>query len=267
MPRWLTLTIQMEQRFLIEIPEEKVTIIIVTFNTLEYVKTCIESILANTAAHHEIIVVDNASAAPTRDYVASMAEQDKIIAILNDENRLWSAGNNQGLQAASKDSQFLLLLNSDVKVLRPTWLKRLQRPMHLYPQVGISGTQYNFFYYRPNYGAIDGCCFMIRKPLLDQVGLLDENYPWNGAGFAYTVKAWAKGWFYYHVEEPDLLIHYGKRSRISNQTQLVNQKIDMEHIYQEAGLVHQRDHLAMMQNYVGRFKINKKIGHLYRTVS
>lgn len=243
--------------------EKKVSIIIVTHNTLDYVKPCLESVRTNSDDMHEIVIVDNASAKPTRDYVASMNQYPNTKVILNDENRLWSPANNQGVQAASSDSEFLLLLNSDVKVFSHEWLKCLQRPMHQYPRIGISGTQYNFVHYKPTYGAIDGCCFMIRRETLNEVGLLDEAYPWNGAGFVFTLDAWARGWYFYHVQDPGLLVHYGKRSRISNQTQLTNQKVNMKVVHAKTALTRKVDYLSYLLAMLGKFDVNRKINHCY----
>lgn len=247
----------------LEIQEEKVSIIIVTYNALEHVSKCLESVLANTHQIHEIIIVDNASNKPTRDYVISMKENSNVKVILNDENRLWSPANNQGIKLSEKDSKYCLLLNSDIEVLRPDWLERLQMPIKKYSKVGITGTQYNFSPIKPTYGAIDGCCFFIKKALITEIGLLDERYPWNGAGYAFTLKAWKNGWYYYHVDEPKILIHYGKRSRISNQIYFQNQKVDKFEINKEIGLKPVTDYFAYVQYYFKFFRINQKLMSYY----
>ncbi len=247
--------------------EDKVSIIIVTYNALDYVKKCLESVLANTDPMHEIIVVDNHSDAPTRKYVSSLNKYPNVKLILNEENRLWSPANNQGLKASAPDAKFCLLLNSDVEVFSPNWLWELQQPMHQYKNVGISGTQFNFLPIRPTYGAIDGCCFFIRKELLDEIGYLDENYPWNGAGAIFTYHAWVKGWYFYHVNNPDLLIHYGKRSRINNQIQLKNQKVNVFQIMKDLGLRPSYDPWAYLQYKLNMFDINRKLRHYLVPVS
>jgi GT2 family glycosyltransferase len=257
----------MEQKFLRKTTEDKVSIIIVTYNALDYVKKCLESVLANTDPMHEIIVVDNHSEAPTRNYVSSLNKYPNVKLILNEENRLWSPANNQGLKASAPDAKFCLLLNSDVEVFSPNWLWELQQPMHQYKNVGISGTQFNFLPIRPTYGAIDGCCFFIRKELLDEIGYLDENYPWNGAGAIFTYHAWVKGWYFYHVNNPDLLIHYGKRSRINNQIQLKNQKVNVFQIMKDLGLRPSYDPWAYLQYKLNMFDINRKLRHYLVPVS
>ena len=246
-----------------DLDEKKVSIIVVTYNALNYVTTCFESLLANTNPKHEIIIVDNNSDQPTRDYIISLKKHPNIKVILNDENRLWSPANNQGLKNCTEDSSYCLLLNSDVKILDPEWLTELQKPMKKYSRVGITGTQYNFNHIKPTYGGIDGCCFMFRKELLEQIGLLDENYPLNGAGYVYTVNAWSRGWYYYFVDNEKLLIHFGKRSRIDKQTQLINVRVNRFQVIREAGLNPGYNYFAYVLNSFNLFNINKKLRKYY----
>ena len=43
--------------------------------------------------------------------------------------------------------------------------------------IGQTGTKHNFQPLMPTYGALDGCCLMIRKSLLDDIGHFDETIP------------------------------------------------------------------------------------------
>lgn len=235
----------------------KVTIVIVTYNALDYVEKCIESVLQHTDPKHEILVVDNASQQPTVSYLKHKSKEGRIKLILNRENRLWSPANNQGLKAASDDSEFLLLLNSDVEIFSSTWIDEILRPFDEYANVGITGTQFNFDPVKPMLGAIDGCCFMIKKSLIEKIGYLDENYPWNGAGSVYTYNAWKNGWFYYHIDNPELLVHYGKRSRINNNIQLKNQKVDKFTVLRKLGFKPRYALLAYAKYKLGILDINR----------
>ncbi|GAB4369240.1 MAG: hypothetical protein Kow0042_10860 [Calditrichia bacterium] len=244
--------------------EEKTSIIIVTYNALDYVRKCVQSLLANTDPIHEIIIVDNASGAETREYLLSLKKYPQIKLILNEKNLLWCPGNNVGLRESAPDSKYCLLLNSDVEIFRPDWLAKLQAPMNKYANVGITGTQYNFSHIGPTYGGIDGCCFMFRKRLLDIVGYLDERFPWNGAGYVFTVNAWAKGWYYYFVHCPDLMVHYGKRSRISNRTQKQNIRVNKIEVIREAGLKPTVNYWAYFLNRLHLFNINRRMSRYLR---
>lgn len=239
----------------------KTSIIIVTYNALDFVRGCIESIVRNTSDQHEIIVVDNASREDTRDYLRGAAATYKTIRlILNEENALWSPGNNIGLRAMSGDSRFALLLNSDTMVLGPHWLEKLQAPFRGSNHIGVTGIQHNFQPVSPMYGAIDGCCLMFPTSLLRTVGYLDESYPWNGAGFILNARAWAMGYKYYHVTDDDVLIHYGKRSRFANRIQLSNQPVDTTQIMKDLGLRPHWDPVAFIRHRLGWFDVNDWIG-------
>ena len=246
----------------VQISEAKTSIVIVTFNALDYVKKCLESVLKNTSQHHEIIIVDNASEDPTREYLNKFDPLPNFKLMFNKENRLWSPANNQGIKMASADSEFILLLNSDVEVFKPVWLQALQEPMKRWDRVAITGTQYNFDPVWPTLGAIDGCCFMFRKELLKEIGPLNENYPWNGAGSIFTYKAWKHGWYYYHVDDPSLLVHYGKRSRYSNNFQLRNQKVRKFEVMDEVGLKGRYAIVPFIKYKMNLLKINRYIESL-----
>jgi GT2 family glycosyltransferase len=240
----------------------KVSIIIVTYNALDYIKICLGSLFANTSALHEIIIVDNRSDKETREYLSEFKDRQNVKLIFNGENLLWSPANNVGIKNAGADSEFYLLLNSDTKILSEDWLEKLQEPFRD-PSIGISGIQYNFNHYGPTYGAIDGCCFMIRKSLVKKIGLLDESFPWNGAGYVFTVKAWKLGYYYYHVKDKEILIHYGKRSRISSNINLVNTRVNVKEVISLAGLKPSLSLYRYFLDRLGIFDINHHIRKHY----
>ena len=96
------------------------SIVILTYNKLDYNMLCIESIRQYTEPDaYEIIVVDNNSADGTVEWLKS---QQDIQLILNSENVGFPAGCNQGIKAARGDS--ILLLNNDT-VVTPRWLDNL----------------------------------------------------------------------------------------------------------------------------------------------
>jgi len=96
------------------------SIIILTWNQLEYTKECLEALRRHTPEHHEIIIVDNGSSDGTVAWLQACAADDpRYRLILNADNRGFAAGCNQGLELAKGD--WLLLLNNDV-VVTPGWL-------------------------------------------------------------------------------------------------------------------------------------------------
>ena len=72
----------------------KVSIIMVTYNQLDYTKVCVQSIRENVAAGtYEMIVVDNQSEDGTR---AWLKEQPDMKCVFNEENRGFPTACNQG---------------------------------------------------------------------------------------------------------------------------------------------------------------------------
>ena len=107
----------------------KASIIIVTFHNLQMNRLCLESLYGCTEwPNIEVIVVDNASADGTPDY---LQEAEKSFAnlrvILNDSNLGFAAANNIGLKLATGD--YLVLLNNDTVATRG-WLSALIRHLH-----------------------------------------------------------------------------------------------------------------------------------------
>ncbi len=91
----------------------RISVIIVSYNTLALLRRCLERTLATAPAGTEVIVVDNASADGSPDMVAS--EFPTVRLIRNDTNRGFGAANNQGLDLMS--GGLALLLNSDAAPL------------------------------------------------------------------------------------------------------------------------------------------------------
>jgi len=86
------------------------SIIIVNYNTEEFLKRCINSLLDSISKkiNYEIIVVDNASA----DGSVEAIQNSKFKIIENKENVGFSKANNQGIKI-SKESKYVLFLNPD----------------------------------------------------------------------------------------------------------------------------------------------------------
>jgi len=239
--------------------EQKTTIIIVTYNAFRYVKKCLESVLKNTRPTHDIIIIDNKSDMKTREYVKSFSKFENFKVILNDKNVLWCPACNQGFKDASPDTKFFVLLNSDVEIHDNDWIFQLQKPMLENELIGQTGTKYNFQPLMPTYGALDGCCLMIRKTLLDDIGHFNEDYPWNGAPFIFTQKAWKQGIKYYYVDEQKMVTHHGRKSRVETNTQLKNNYIDKKAVISKEGLVPDIDIYSWLLNKFSIFNINKKL--------
>jgi len=101
-----------------QVESQLTSIIILTYNQLQYTKKCIESIFQNTRKPFELIVVDNGSTDGTVEYLESeVRDRNRTVVIKiikNSENKGFAGGNNQGIAAATGD--YILLMNNDVVV-------------------------------------------------------------------------------------------------------------------------------------------------------
>jgi len=116
-----------------------VSIIVVTFNTCDLTRMCLESVVADSVSLDgptELIVVDNASADDTVSMVSQLFPSVQLI--VNPENVGYAKACNIGMQAAS--GRYLLLLNSDTQAL-PGALKALVHFMDAHPEAGMCGPQ------------------------------------------------------------------------------------------------------------------------------
>ena len=118
--------------------DPKVSIVVVTYNNLEFTRACLESLDAHSQYEHmEIIVVDNASSDGSPTFLTKWVTngQNRKL-ILNDDNRGFAAANNQGLAVAT--GEYLVLLNNDTYVT-PGWLRTLVRHLQRDRTLGLIG--------------------------------------------------------------------------------------------------------------------------------
>lgn len=96
-------------------PNKKISIIIPSYEALDNLKKCLESIFSlNYLDLIEIIVVDNNSNSDVRDYLKSLESNGNIKLILNDVNYGFSYAINQGIAISDSDSDILLLNNDAI---------------------------------------------------------------------------------------------------------------------------------------------------------
>jgi GT2 family glycosyltransferase len=98
----------------------KVSIIIVTWNSAQFMQGCLTSIKKQSYKNWELIVVDNGSKDKTLDIVKEIYPGARIIK--NNDNLGFCRANNQGIAIAQGD--YILTLNSDVN-LHTDYIKEL----------------------------------------------------------------------------------------------------------------------------------------------
>ncbi|MCT4597616.1 MAG: glycosyltransferase [Vallitalea sp.] len=211
----------------------KTSIIILTYNNLEYTKKCIDSIRKYTNKNsYELIVVDNHSQDGT---VQWLENQENIKVIFNNENLDFPKGCNQGIKIAKGDN--ILLLNNDV-VVTHNWLDNMIKCLYSSLIIGAVGPLTN---YSSNFQSIDvdynndlekmhmfakrfnisnssnweerlrliGFCMLIKKEVVNEIGLLDELFtPSSHEDDDYSLRIRNAGYRLYLCKDT-FIHHYG----------------------------------------------------------
>jgi len=112
------------------------SIIVVNYNTRDYLACCLESLAGISGARAEIIVVDNASGDSSLEMVRQRFPE--VVVIENAENLGFAKANNQAI-AVSK-GRYLYFLNPDAEV-RNGLFETMIAHMESHPDVGLAGTR------------------------------------------------------------------------------------------------------------------------------
>lgn len=115
---------------------KRISIIIPSYESLNEIKMCLDSILSYGSEEMlDIIVVDNNSKENVKEYLTNLKSEGKINLILNDINYGFSFAINQGISISRKDSD-LLLLNNDA-ILTKGSLEHMQYCAYSIPNCGL----------------------------------------------------------------------------------------------------------------------------------
>jgi GT2 family glycosyltransferase len=127
-------------RYLLRDVQPTVSIIIPTRDRVELLQPCVESIMEKTAySSFELILVDNGSrTSATLDYLASISGEPRMRVLRQDEQFNYSRLNNYGVR--NSHAEFILLMNNDVNVIEPGWLKEMVGH-GIQPRVGAVGAR------------------------------------------------------------------------------------------------------------------------------
>ena len=91
--------------------EIKVSVIIPVYNTENYLRECLDSVLAQTLREIEVICVDDGSTDNSLNILKEYQNKDTRIVVLTQENRSAGAARNYGLSIAK--GKYLSFLDSD----------------------------------------------------------------------------------------------------------------------------------------------------------
>ena len=223
------------------------SIIIVSWNTAWFLEYCLASIRANPpTSPFETWVVDNASTDESPGMVREKFPQVHVVE--NRENVGFARANNQAIQLCT--GKYVLLLNPDTLVAsgalqalvdfldkhpeagaaggrilnpdgslqisshpRPTLARELWRLFHLdtllpYASYPLTKWETN----QPqDVDILGGACLLLRKEVLGQVGILDEDYFIYSEEVDLCSRIQRAGWRIYWVPQAEV-VHFGGQS-------------------------------------------------------
>jgi GT2 family glycosyltransferase len=180
-------------------PFEGTSIIIPTFNQLDYLRECVESIRRHTDVPFEIIVIDNGSTDGTDEYLRKMSGAVRFKR--SDRNIGFAGGVNQGLMMARGTT--LLFLNNDT-IVTENWLPNLLTCLRSDARFGLVGPVTNYIsgdqLIETSYGSVEemhafakaynrsdagrwtptdrltGFCVLMTRDMFRRLGYLDEGF-------------------------------------------------------------------------------------------
>jgi len=183
-----------------------VFIVIVNWNGLNDTIECIKSILNISYEYFKIIVIDNGS--DNDESIELAFKFPDVIAIRSETNLGFSGGNNLGIKYALKnEADYILLINNDT-IVEKDFLDILVEVVVKNQSIGLAVPKINYYnnpsriWYAGGYisklrgaavtigkGKLDnfytenkyvtfatGCCLLIDKKVINDVGLMDEKY-------------------------------------------------------------------------------------------
>ena len=216
------------------------TIIVVTWNRPELIRTCLQHIrraIAESGLDCEVWVVDNGSTAGDADVVATEFPEVKLLR--NEANLGFARANNLALKRSA--GRYCLLVNNDVRLSRSV-IVRCVEYLESHPDVGIVGPRLilpgghpqqswgrfltpsrailealHVGWLRARLSArqksasqiaaplevdwVTGACFLIRREVVEQVGLLDPQYFFYSEEMDWCLRARRAGWKVYYLPD------------------------------------------------------------------
>ncbi len=197
-----------------------VHIIILNWNGLADTTACLESVKGITYPNYRVVIVDNGSSQDDGERLLE-AFDDYIYLIRNRENLGFVGGCNVGIRhALAEGAAYVLLLNNDT-IVEPDFLDKLVAAGLAHPTIGILGPKiylgtdrrtlwsaggwvdpitsftfkntqqepYHFYAELVKAGYIMGAAILIRRNVIEKVGLLDERFFAYNEEIEYCVRA------------------------------------------------------------------------------
>ena len=215
-------------------PQPCIITVILNTNRRDDTLACLESLLKSTYENHQVIVLDNASSDGSVEAIQSSFPTVHIIEL--SENLGYAGNNNVGIEAAmAQGADWVLVLNEDT-ILDPDCLTQMIDVGESDAQIGVvgpmvyhfdepdviqsAGGQLNWYWQgshiaqnEPDHGQFDqphrvdwisGCAIMVKRDVIEQVGMLDERFFYYEEETEWCIRAGKRDWQIMHVPEAKL---------------------------------------------------------------
>lgn len=205
-------------------------IIVCVHNALEDVKRCLYSIVQYTEQPYTIILVDDGSGIETQKFLNDFSETMGAHLIRNETAKGYTLAANQGLNASK--ASYVVMLNSDT-IVTPYWLEKMIECASSDARIGVVGPLSNTASWQsvphvesegdwadndlpsnmsiadaafmidelssrefPRISFLNGFCMMIKRELIKDIGVFDEETFAKGYGEEndYCLRARKAGW-------------------------------------------------------------------------
>jgi len=197
------------------------SIVIPNWNGAQHLPTCLDSLRRQTYPHVEVIVADNGSTDGSLELLSR--DYPEVRALALGENLGFTGACNAGMQAAQ--GEFVVLLNNDTKA-DPRWVAEIVAAFERHPEAGLVASKLLLFdrrdtfhtagdfyrvngipgnrgvwqkdegqydYEEPVFNACGGSA-AYRRTMLDQIGLLDEDFFFSCEDLDLAWRAQLAGW-------------------------------------------------------------------------
>ena len=118
-------------------PHTLYTVVIINWNSWDYLFPCLDALSRQTLQEFRIVVVDNASS--DQGPASRLRDYPQVTSIRNAENIGFAAANNQAIERAA-DSEWIVLLNPDT-LPEKKWLESLCQAAADHPEFSFFGSR------------------------------------------------------------------------------------------------------------------------------
>ena len=214
-------------------PPHDVSIIIVNYNTADFLPRCLESISAQQNVIYQVIVVDNGSQDNSHDIVKRTFPW--VTLITNKENIGFARANNQALKHCR--GNYVYFLNPDTEV-RKGALKNMVGFLDTHPEIGLAGTQllnpdgtpHSSFErrypgqryarkglegFKGDIAWVMGSSMIARRHIINSLGGFDERYFLYGEDADMCLSVRKAGWLIGYIRDSEV-VHWGGQSERKN---------------------------------------------------